>query len=115
MAADTGRLEEMKSVTPKDFGQNNAETQVIGKYVISEGMKPEEFIVQRDRLYHLYDVLMPVYVAGRPKVSEECKQAAVEFKNLFFRLTEPPLRPYYLSEGKDFLTWVDRVGSYVSF
>jgi len=106
---ETGKLEELRAVTPRDFGQQHDETEVIGTFALPEGMSAEAFISKRDQLYGLYDILLPEFVAGRSVSDQRIRSVAKEFRQIFSVLSEPPLRPYYDSVGDKFFIWVEQL------
>lgn len=107
--AQTGKFEEMKEVSPGDFGQKHPPDQFMGKFQMPKGMTSEGYVAQQKRLYKLYDLLMPPFAADQKSGSEELKKSAKEFLELFQRLSEPPLQPYYQAAGKDFFSWLEKV------
>ncbi len=109
MEPGTGKLEELRAVGPSDFGQSHGENDVIGAYVMPEGMTVDEYLETRDRLYAVYDLLLPAFAAGRAAATPDLKEAALEFRKLFSAMSEPPLSPYYSALGKDFFAWVARL------
>ena len=72
---------------------------------------PEELLATYRRLYELYDLLLPGFVArGRPETAPaEEVEAAKEFHTLFQRLREPPLDEFYRKQGADFFTRIDKL------
>ena len=106
--ARTGRLETLERVTPQGYGQPHEAEQIIGTILLPPGMTAEQFLLQQARLYELYDVLMPVFAAGRTKTNSKVRLAATEFKALFPTLAEAPLLPYYHAAGKAFFAWVEK-------
>jgi hypothetical protein len=109
--AATGEFEPLKKVTPRNFGQSDPEGEFIGEHRLSPGTTYEESLAQEQRLYHDYDVLLPAFAAGLLRVTPEVKTAAADFKELFARLAERPLLPYYKVVGKDFFAWLDRIAT----
>jgi hypothetical protein len=72
-------------------------------------MTPEEYSRWRIRLFELYDFLAAAFVAGEDP--RRHARRAVEFRDVFFRLSEKPLAPYYRAVGRIFFEWVDRGAS----
>ncbi|MCU7936628.1 MAG: hypothetical protein KZQ99_17410 [Candidatus Thiodiazotropha sp. (ex Dulcina madagascariensis)] len=71
--------------------------------------KPEDIIPEFDRIWTLYDILIPAFVKGDSAVTSEIKQAAKAYVHYFDRHAEKPLLPYYDAFGGGFLRWVGRV------
>lgn len=72
---------------------------------------PEELLATYRRLYELYDLLLPGFVArGHPaSASAEEVEAAKEYYTLFQRLREPPLDEFYRRQGGEFFTRIDQL------
>lgn len=109
LRADTGSLVELRAITSKDFGQNHRPGELIGTFGIPEKMTVEDFIIKLDRLYGLYDILLPEFALRKTKTDPRIKAAAREFNALFPLLSEPPLKPYYRSLGMEYFNWVDEI------
>ena len=106
---DTGSLVELKAVAPRDFGQTHKPGEMIGTFALPEKMTVEDFIIKLDRLYGLYDILLPDFALRKTKVDPRTRAAAREFNLLFPLLSEPPLKPYYRSLGMEYFNWVDEI------
>lgn len=109
LRSDTGSLFELKAVAPRDFGQTHKPGEMIGTFALPEKMTVEDFIIKQDRLYGLYDILLPEFTLRKTKVDPRTKAAAREFNLLFPLLSEPPLKPYYRSLGMEYFNWVDEI------
>jgi hypothetical protein len=107
--AATGTFEELKAVSPMDFGRNDDPATFLGVAKPSDGVTSEDFPALEERFYHLYDLVLPVFAGGRTKVAPAALKEVAEFRSLFGRLSEIPLRPYYASEGKEFFAWLAQV------
>jgi hypothetical protein len=73
--------------------------------------KPEDIIPEFNRLWTLYDILIPAFVRREAGISAEVGQAAKDYIHYFDRHAEKPLLPYYQKFGGDFLHWVVRISS----
>jgi hypothetical protein len=109
LSALTGNLFEIRSVNSGDFGQSHGASDLIGTFMMPEGMTFETFIHKQDSLFQLYDTLMPEFVLRRTTASEETRKSAKEFDRLFHILSEPPLLPYYRAAGKEFFDWLAQI------
>jgi hypothetical protein len=73
--------------------------------------EPAKIIAEWDRIYGLYDLLIPAFVAqqgaGGAAKGGAVKAEAREYMDLFRKHAEEPLLPYYQHLGGDFLRWVD--------
>jgi hypothetical protein len=107
--AETGMFEELKSVTPAEFGLNVALDQPLGSYLTPAHRLSAEFLTKQVRLFQDYDLLMGAFAASLSVVSEEVKNGAIEFKSLFPQVAEAPLRPCYQSLGQHFFSWISRI------
>jgi hypothetical protein len=109
--ADSGQLDYLRAVGPKDFGQSHGKDESIGTFGMQEGMRVEEFMDKRATLYATYDILLPAFARGGMAVVDDgVREAAREYKVLFRILSEPPLLPYYHALGQEFFTWVAHTG-----
>jgi hypothetical protein len=73
--------------------------------------KPEDIIPEFERIWTLYDMLIPAFLKTDGSVSDEIKQAARQYVHYFDRHAEKPLLPYYDVFSGDFLRWVGRVAN----
>ena len=105
----TGAVVELKAVAPSDFGQYDKPSDMIGTFGLPEKMTADDFTVKQDRLYGLYDILLPEFALRKTKADPRVKAAAREFNALFPLLSEPPLKPYYRSLGIEYFNWVDEI------
>ncbi len=69
----------------------------------------EDIIPEFNRIWTLYDILVPAYENQNIALSDEIKKAANEYIILFNRHAEKPLLPFYEHFGGDFLAWVRRI------
>lgn len=104
--ASTGKLKKLLTVTPRDFNQKHETGEMIGELAMPAGLSFEDFTRKRDRLYELYDELLPVYFANCKIEDSTLHASAKEFKQLFDLLSESPLWPYYRSVGGNFFDWI---------
>lgn len=101
-----GRLVAIESVTPQTFGQSAMAGQSMGEFRLPPSMTATEYLTERDRLFVLYDQLVPAW-AGHTELSADAQRgAAQEFLRLFADVAEPPLLPYYEALGADFFHWM---------
>lgn len=100
-----GALELLRKVTPSDFGQSHDPAQPIGPFSLPQGVTLEEFNRDLERLFAVYDELLPAFADSRASGTVDAKLRA-EFVRLFGRVFEPPLAPYYKSAGAEFFNWV---------
>jgi hypothetical protein len=107
----SGRFEELRAVTSREFGQFHRPDEIIGTYGLPEGMTYEQYDQKLARLNEVYDVLLPEFGAGRSGVRPEVVSAAKEFTDLFDLLSEPALKPYYAFLGRDFFAWIDQISA----
>jgi hypothetical protein len=97
-----GYLEEVRAITPSEFGQKAYPGKEIGVVDIGHGFVLEQYSDDLDKLFSLYDVLLPEFQnAGRASAEHK-----LEFGVLFKKITEPPLFTYYKTFGKSFFSWV---------
>jgi len=104
--ATTGEVDGRKKVTPRDLGVSQEPGAPIGVHVLAQGLTAEEYTKARVRLFELYDILAAAFVLGEDP--RRNARRAVEFRELFFRLSEKPLAIYYRSVGRTFFGWLER-------
>jgi len=97
----------LRAVTPGDVGQPNT-AGFIGTFALPDGMTSEEYIALRAELYRAYDAVLPHYAVKSHGGRDELRASAARFGDLFRRLHEPPLLPYYHHLGRDFFDWLAR-------
>jgi len=107
--AGTGRFDQMKKVSPRDFRQPHPPGEFIGEHTLGPGMTYEGYLAQQETLYSDYDVLLPAFASGATEAGSEVRAAAAAFQTTFERLAEKPLLPYYRVIGADFFAWLNRV------
>lgn len=107
--ADSGQLDMLRSVEPRNFGQAHGRDDPIGTFGMPSGMTVDEFIEKRSTLYETYDVLLPAFARGVTPGDPKLKRAAQDYTTLFELLSEPPLLPYYRAVGAEFFAWVARM------
>lgn len=103
--ASTAELEELKAITPDDYGVAHKADEAIGTL----DKIPDNYIHKQQRLYELYDILLPYFMTGMENVTKDIKITAKEFKDQFQDLSLPPLNKFYRAVGKDFFSWLDRI------
>ena len=105
----TGNLEMLRRLKQEELIPTDSDPEnVIGWYSMPEGMSSEEFSDLRNSLYNYYDVLLPVYSGVKKIDNSVLKNSASHFINVFEKVTEPALMPYYKKMGNDFLSWIKK-------
>jgi hypothetical protein len=72
---------------------------------------PKDIIPEFERIWTLYDILIPEFAKGGTRVSVEIKQAARLYIEYFERHAEKPLMPYYDLFSGEFLRWVGQLAN----
>ncbi len=103
----SGDIVEFKRVKPEDFGYEWPESKPLGVHDFDTAMTVDEFLEMQEELYNLYDTVFALY-RDRSEVSltEKAKEMA-RFRELFNKLVEKPLIPYYKALNPDFYKWLD--------
>ncbi len=70
--------------------------------------KAEDIIPEFNRIWALYDILIPAYENQNIAPSDEVEKAAREYKTFFNRHAEKPLLPFYEHFSGGFLAWIGR-------
>ena len=106
MNAETGKFEELATVTPSSFNQPHPTDKPIGSYPhVAERME-DAFLNLLVSFYQAYDAVLHAFAGGEPPTSPNARPAAQEFARLFAEVSEKPLLPYYQVIGKDFFRWM---------
>jgi len=105
----TGKFKELKSVLSRDFGQTDAPETMIGTSAMPDGMSFEEYERKENRLYEVYDILLPHFIAHKDTVGPDVALVAKEFKQLFHIVSDLPSRRYYEATGHKFFRWVNDI------
>jgi hypothetical protein len=106
---DSGKLVELRAVSPRDFEQADDPAKVIGRYdMLPDARTPEQFLDMQARLYTLYDALLPAFAQGKKPGDEKLAKQARDFLSLFPKVTEQPLQPYYAAAAAEFFAWLRR-------
>jgi len=103
----TGRFVELDEVSSSDFGQPEPKGGRLGPINLAPGMTSENYLAKQERLYDLYDRLLPALSVNPRQGPEALRKDAKEFIEVFRQLAEPPLLPYYRSAGKPFFDWLE--------
>jgi hypothetical protein len=101
-----GTLVDLRPVTPQSFGQSHGPKEMIGTFSLPQGMDYHAYLAERERLFRLYERLVPAWAGSSPAERQDLRRLAQEFLRAFSVISEPPLAPYYDSLGADFFGWV---------
>jgi hypothetical protein len=105
----TGERTDLRRATADELGGPVGSGKDIGVDKLAPGQTAEAFLRDQEALYTAFDVLLPLFAAGRPDLSPDQKKAAVTFKDAFPRVSEVALAPYYKHVGQAWFAWLDRV------
>jgi hypothetical protein len=93
------------AVTPEDFGQSDPPDKPF-KGGFSK-MDFDTFSNLQDSLFKLYDVLFTPWSANLVRTDHGKLQGpARQFLKIFDQISQPPLRPYYNTLGRDWFGWL---------
>lgn len=101
-------FEELRAVSPADFGLGDDPSRVLGTYGLAADMTPEAYTTIKERLLTTYDTLLPWFYGGDEPTASVCR-VALDFQGAFELVGERVLRPYYRALGRRFFAWVDAV------
>jgi hypothetical protein len=87
--AATGKLERVRRIT---LLAGHAPGQDIGAHTMPKGLTYDTFMPLEAQLFQDYDAVLPSFAA--------------DLTQLFWRLSEAPLSPYYEALGGDFFAWL---------
>lgn len=105
----TGALISLVPVTPATFHLAHPAREELGKYSLPQGMSVDQYFALRDRLFWLYDQLVPAFAQDTQSQRTDLKPLALEFLRGFEMVSEPPVRPYYDALGADYFRWLRAV------
>jgi hypothetical protein len=101
--ADSGKLAELRQ-----FGvAGSAENPVDADGAMLGSLPNQTSVEDEERLWLIYDALLPSFAAGTRGVPWELRASADEFRSLFGRLMEPPLSGHYRTLGHAFMAWLE--------
>ncbi len=100
----TGDLQELRAVSPQDFGRQDDPNQFLGIYAGPKHIPQGEIPLYTERFYSAYDGLLALYFTEQ--ASNKAENNTKEFRNLFGLLAEPILEPYYQFTGETFFNWL---------
>jgi hypothetical protein len=108
--ARSGRLELLRAVTPADFGRSDDPDRPLGAVPPPAERMGAEHQSALALFLQAFDAALPHFVdqTGRPSV--EASLAARELGDLFGRVAEMPLRPYYRALSPKFFAWLEEAG-----
>ncbi len=101
-----GTLSDVRAVTPQAFRRTDGAGELLGQFSLPQGMDANQYLAARERLFWLYEQLVPAWFADPRAERKDLRPLAMEFIRSFSLLSEPPLAPYYDSLGAEFFTWV---------
>ncbi len=104
-------FEEMRRVTPADFGLDDDPAKALGTYGLPRDVTAEQYTALKERLYDDYDALLPWFFGGDVAPPASVRRVAEDFRVVFHTLSEHVLQRYYRAFGRRFFTWVDSVSA----
>ena len=108
-ALATGELDELRTVTPAEFGQPVAPDGVLGTWQPAPELTFARVRELRAQLFADLDILLPAFARDDRAPAAPVVEAARRFEPAFALLGEPPLAPWYRALGRDFFDWLDRL------
>jgi hypothetical protein len=107
---ETGKIVSFTPVQAKDFGINWPPDKPAGEYTPPKGLTMDDYRAKQDRFYILYDMVLPLYIAGGMGMSEAKIRETVEFARLFNELAHRALHPFYRALNPQFFQWLGQFG-----
>lgn len=108
---ETGDIVKVNRVEPKDFHIDLPPDQPLGQQRLLPQMTMDEYMMNKKRLYELYDYILHWYTQQKLEFIDEERRIVKEFVLLFRRLAEKPLLPFYESLNMAFFEWLRRVSA----
>jgi hypothetical protein len=105
---NNGELVFVRVIKLEEFGLGHEPFQELGFYTLPEGWNVGKYLDVQSEVFELYDRLAPAFFAHRNE--GELRALGQTFVPLLESLIEPPVREYYLHEGKDFFAWLKQLG-----
>jgi hypothetical protein len=107
----TGQFVEVTDCSFRDFASRLPPDPVVG--VLTPEQAPAHSTEGWDRLrgelYGAYDALLPAAFRDLAELTEAQQEAVARFREVFERVVEPFLRPYYEALNPAFFAWLHRV------
>lgn len=105
----SGALTAEISVTPNYFNRKDSKDRPLRGNDIM-GISTETFDNFLKRLPSLYDILFEAWATQSQTLkNSDLKNQAREFINIFFKVSENPLHPYYEILGHDYFEWLRKL------
>ncbi|MGV3719407.1 MAG: hypothetical protein ACO1SX_00740 [Actinomycetota bacterium] len=106
-----GQFVEVVDCSLRDFAAHLPPDPVVGTLTpeLAPAQTAEGWDRLRSELYEAYDPLLPVAFRDPADLSKAQQEAVVRFRQVFERVVEPFLRPYYEALNPAFFEWLRRV------
>jgi hypothetical protein len=108
----TGERIDEAQVSPADFGQTDESDKGLPEWnTAPPNVNLDKLAsLRKQRLPELYDMLFAAW-ATDPSSSghSNLRDQAREFLKVFYQISEPPLKPYYESLGRDWFGWLRKL------
>jgi hypothetical protein len=101
-----GRFLKLRPVTSAEFGLKHPADVPLGLSMTEGQRAAPEFLSWKAAWYQAFDALLPHFLARTVKLPSDAWGMIADFKEVFSRICEPPLLPYYHSVGGEFLAWL---------
>ncbi|MFT3867628.1 MAG: hypothetical protein QM715_03915 [Nibricoccus sp.] len=100
----SGKMIDLRPTNPEDFGLH-AWRDPIGQLTMPAGMTANEFSLNKRKLLETMAKLLPAFRAWNNRTAAD-RQNVKRFKELFEKISEPPLKPYYEAIGYNWFQWL---------
>jgi hypothetical protein len=107
--AYTGKLEEMRKLTPGEFGPRHPADQRLGHCRTPGQAEEDEFLIKLAYWYQAVDTMLPLFVKRAFGLTHEEQEEARKLSQLNAEILEPPLMPYYQAIGREYFDWLSLV------
>jgi hypothetical protein len=101
---ETGGVFEWKKTASDEFGKDSKNGQ-IGELSLPPNMTADQFREAEQDLYQVLEVLLPAFQAWNNRTDADRKNIK-RFNELFDKISEPPLKPYYEAIGYNWFYWL---------
>jgi len=103
------KLLEFTTITPRQFGLNYSPGKELEPATMPPGVDIDQMTMMEEQMNQELDLLLPLFEKKEYALNEKEQHSAHKWKRIFELFHEPAFRPYYLSAGKEFFAWIDKV------
>ena len=104
LSSDKGQIISLERKPPEFYGINGAPNQPFAQHAYTHYLSLESMEKDKKQFFQAYDNLVNEWITS--KFNNNDSQSKKAFRELFNRLSPPPLLKSYLIVGRDFFNWM---------